>query len=81
MPLAMEKVLKGGREEKGYTYTIIRPSLLNDDTAPERKIREGIDGDFPIGYAISRDDTGRWIYDNILDQSADQEKYENNSRV
>ncbi|XXH04487.1 hypothetical protein Hte_010903 [Hypoxylon texense] len=58
-----------------YTYTIVRPSLLVDDAAPKREVRVGVDDDFVVGYTISRDDTGRWIYENLL--RGDEGKYEN----
>ncbi|KAI0138726.1 NAD(P)-binding protein [Hypoxylon sp. NC0597] len=72
----MERLLMGGMGDKGYTYSIVRPSLLNDDAQPERKIRAGVDDKPPVGYAISRDDTGRWIFENLLNREA-QDGYEN----
>ncbi|KAI1410627.1 NAD(P)-binding protein [Hypoxylon sp. FL1857] len=71
--LEMERLLLAGTDEKGYTYTIVRPSLLNDDARPERKIRSGIDNKPPVGYAISRDDTGRWIFENLLNKESQEE--------
>ncbi|KAI4863936.1 NAD(P)-binding protein [Hypoxylon rubiginosum] len=77
----MEKAVVDGSSSSsssGYTYTIVRPSLLVDDAAPEREVRVGIDDDYVVGYTISRDDTGRWIYENLLVR--DEEKtgrYEN----
>ncbi|OTA60054.1 NAD(P)-binding protein [Hypoxylon sp. EC38] len=75
----MERLLVGGAAEKegyGYTYSIVRPSLLNDDAQPERRIRAGVDDKPPVGYAISRDDTGRWIFENLLDRES-KDGYEN----
>ncbi|KAI1402882.1 hypothetical protein F4819DRAFT_453146 [Hypoxylon fuscum] len=66
--MAMEKALVSNAERVGYTHTIVRPSLLNDDTAPQKEIRVGLDNAFVVGYYISRDDTGRWIYENLLDE-------------
>ncbi|KAI1378467.1 NAD(P)-binding protein [Hypoxylon crocopeplum] len=74
---AMEKAVVEGEKRLGYTYTIVRPSLLSDDAAPQKEIRVGVDDDFVVGYAISRDDTGRWIYENLLDQKVEMGKYEN----
>lgn len=79
----MERLLVGGSQEvggvdgdRGYTYSIVRPSLLNDDAQPERRIRVGVDDKPPVGYAISRDDTGRWIFENLLNRESGDE-YEN----
>ncbi|KAI0840372.1 NAD(P)-binding protein [Hypoxylon sp. FL0890] len=69
----MERLLLGGTGDKGYTYTIVRPSLLNDDAQSERRIRSGIDDKPPVGYAISRDDTGRWIFENLLNPESQAE--------
>ncbi|KAI1451157.1 NAD(P)-binding protein [Annulohypoxylon stygium] len=65
--LAMESLLTGNAGEKGFTYSIVRPSLLTDPAVPDRKIRVGVDDKPPVGYGISRDDTGRWIFENLLD--------------
>ncbi|KAF3065843.1 putative fungal specific transcription factor domain-containing protein [Daldinia childiae] len=65
--IAMEKLLVEGAGKCGYTYSIVRPSFLVDEAAPRREIRVGL-GDAPaVGYVISRDDAGRWIYENLLD--------------
>ncbi|KAI1454887.1 NAD(P)-binding protein [Annulohypoxylon moriforme] len=64
--LAMESLLTGAAVEKAYSYSIVRPSLLTDPAVPDRKIRVGIDDKPPVGYGISRDDTGRWIFENLL---------------
>ncbi|KAI1763051.1 NAD(P)-binding protein [Hypoxylon sp. FL1150] len=76
--LAMETaVAEGAVAGQGYTYTIVRPSLLVDEAQPKREVRVGIDDDFVIGYTISRDDTGRWIYGNLLQDGDEIGKYEN----
>ncbi|KAI1143721.1 NAD(P)-binding protein [Hypoxylon sp. FL0543] len=67
---------KGTGKGYGYSYTIVRPSLLNDEAQPERAIRSGVDDKPPVGYAISRDDTGRWIFENLLDGES-REEYAN----
>ncbi|KAI0887647.1 NAD(P)-binding protein [Annulohypoxylon maeteangense] len=64
--LAMESLLTGAAAEKDYSYSIVRPSLLTDPAVPDRKIRVGVDEKPEVGYGISRDDTGRWIFENLL---------------
>ncbi|KAI0382774.1 NAD(P)-binding protein [Hypomontagnella monticulosa] len=75
--LAMEAELKRGARDLGYTYTIVRPSLLADTPAPERMIRVGLGEEPAVGYTISRDDTGRWIYENLLDGNGGCGGFEN----
>ncbi|KAJ9150884.1 NAD(P)-binding protein [Pleurostoma richardsiae] len=68
---AMEDQLLASGEE----YTIIRPSLLTD--GPEetkRPIRAGMEDPQAkklvsrvLGYTISREDVGKWIYENALE--------------
>ncbi|KAK6949869.1 hypothetical protein Daesc_008192 [Daldinia eschscholtzii] len=75
--IAMEALLVDGARDRGYTYSIVRPSFLVDEPQPHRKIRVGL-GDAPaVGYVISRDDAGRWIYENLLDGKAEEGTYEN----
>ena len=57
--------------ESGEDYTIIHPSLLvNGETSNE--IRVGIEDpktgreSTAIGYTISREDTGKWVADNLV---------------
>lgn len=57
--------------ESGEAYTIIRASLLvNGETSKE--IRVGIEDpktgreSNAIGYTISREDTGKWVADNLV---------------
>ncbi|KAK6836823.1 hypothetical protein PG987_007318 [Apiospora arundinis] len=64
---AMEDSLRAS----GETYTIVRPSLLTDGET-EKSIRVGVE-DFKegrlsqaVGYTISREDTGKWIAQNLL---------------
>ncbi|KAL7626094.1 hypothetical protein AAE478_002864 [Parahypoxylon ruwenzoriense] len=75
----MERDLLAAAPEGGFTYTVVRPSLLNDDAKPERPVRVGLDGEPAVGYFISRDDTGRWIFENLLaeEEGAERRTYEN----
>ncbi|KAI0180625.1 NAD(P)-binding protein [Hypoxylon sp. FL1284] len=65
---AMERVLVDGAAATGggYVYTLVRPSLLVDEANPRREVRAGVDDEFPVGWNISRDDAGRWVYENLL---------------
>ncbi|KAI5860482.1 NAD(P)-binding protein [Durotheca rogersii] len=74
----MEEVLVGGAAAGAYAYTLVRPSLLTDDAGkPERRVRAGAGAAPAIGYGISRDDAGRWIYENLLENAGERAKYEN----
>ena len=49
-------------------YVIVRPSLLTDGPALGMgKIREGTNNKPAVGYTISRDDVGSWIFESIID--------------
>ncbi|KJZ72079.1 hypothetical protein HIM_08534 [Hirsutella minnesotensis 3608] len=55
-------------------YVIVRPSLLVDGEKPDRKIRLHVEGPRGIekkelGYTISREDVGRWIFENLLSKA------------
>ncbi|KAI1339388.1 hypothetical protein F5Y15DRAFT_416253 [Xylariaceae sp. FL0016] len=60
--------------ESGEQYTVVRPSILVDG-ASQKPIRVGIEDwergreKEEIGYTISREDTGRWIFENLLRDS------------
>ena len=48
-------------------YTIVRPSLLTNGKAlGESKIRVGSEEEPAVGYTISRDDVGLWMFENLL---------------
>ena len=53
------------------TFTIVRASLLTDGES-NKEIRVGIENpktgreSSAIGYTISREDTGRWIAENLV---------------
>ncbi|GJC81141.1 UPF0659 protein YMR090W [Colletotrichum liriopes] len=56
----------------GEDYTFVRPALLSDGAAPGRAIRVGVEDpdkgveSKAVGYGISREDVGRWIFENVL---------------
>jgi hypothetical protein len=52
-------------------YTVIRASLLTDGKSLGMgKIRVGTEDEPKIGYFISRDDVGLWIYEEIINGDA-----------
>ncbi|RYP89316.1 hypothetical protein DL769_000071 [Monosporascus sp. CRB-8-3] len=58
----------------GYDYVVVRPSLLSDGAKPERDIRVGVEDlraevheSREIGNAISREDVGRWIFEELVE--------------
>ncbi len=80
VPHKDKKIMEDRLVESGEAYTIIRASLLvNGETSTE--IRVGIEDpktgreSNAIGYTISREDTGKWIADNLVQQV--DEKYIN----
>lgn len=65
----MEKALAASDE----SYTVVRASFLTDGGKTNKTIRVGIEDAASgklersaIGYTISRDDVGRWIFENVL---------------
>ena len=71
VPHEDKKAMEGRLVESGEAYTIIRASLLvNGETS--KVIRVGIEDpktgreSEAIGYTISREDTGKWIANNLV---------------
>jgi nucleoside-diphosphate-sugar epimerase len=75
----MEKLVidagkNGDGEQALVSWTIIRGSLYTNGPATEGKVRAGWEapvagtrGDVPIGYTISREDLGKWVYENCIE--------------
>ncbi|KAL1840013.1 hypothetical protein VTJ49DRAFT_930 [Mycothermus thermophilus] len=66
---------KGGEVE----WTIVRGSLYTDGPATEGKVRAGWEdpvagtrGEVPIGYTISREDVGKWIFEKCVEGSGEE---------
>jgi len=65
-------VLKAARRGEAKSkiicgYTIVRPSLLNNKApSNERKLRSGTESRPAIGYLISRNDVGKWIFEEVI---------------
>ncbi|KAI1503283.1 hypothetical protein F5X99DRAFT_110031 [Biscogniauxia marginata] len=68
---ADKRILEEKLVSAGETYAIVRPSLLVDGET-KKKIRVGIEDweqgleKKEVGYSISREDIGRWIFENLL---------------
>lgn len=58
----------GGKVSESISgWVIVRPSLLTDGPAlGERKVRVGREAKPAVGYTISREDVGGWIFDNFV---------------
>jgi hypothetical protein len=71
VPHRDKKAMEDHRVESGEPYTITHTSLLvNGETS--KKIRVGIEDpktgrkSTAIGYTVSREDTGKWVADNLV---------------
>ena len=71
VPHKDKKIMEDRLVESGEDYTIIHASLLvNGETSNE--IRVGVEDpktgreSTAIGYTISREDTGKWVADNLV---------------
>ncbi|WYZ39702.1 hypothetical protein EsH8_IV_000043 [Colletotrichum jinshuiense] len=71
-PHADKKVMEQKLVASAEDFTFVRPAFLSDGEVPHRKIRVGIEDpktgvqSKAVGYGISREDVGRWIFENIL---------------
>ncbi|KAK4227784.1 hypothetical protein QBC38DRAFT_476986 [Podospora fimiseda] len=83
----MEDLLIGSGEED---WTIIRASLYVDgkEGAKEKVIRAGKEDPVKkvvereaLGYTISREDVGRWIFEQLVEEKREKEEYEWKKRV
>jgi hypothetical protein len=70
-PIKDKKVMEALLVESGESYTIVHASHLTDGET-KKKIRVGIEDpttgreSTAIGYTISREDSGRWIAENLI---------------
>lgn len=71
VPHEDKKAMEDRLVESGEAYTIIRASLLVDGET-SKEVRVGIEDpktgreSQAIGYTISREDTGKWVADNLV---------------
>ncbi|KAF7538903.1 hypothetical protein G7Z17_g12533 [Cylindrodendrum hubeiense] len=72
VPHADKKVMEERLLESAERWVAVRPSFLVDGGKPDRKIRVGVEDlnkgveKKEVGYTISREDVGRWMYENLL---------------
>lgn len=66
---AMEALMFGS----GELFTVVRPSLLTDGDESNKPIRVGIEDPKAhkletkeVGYTISREDVGKWIFESLI---------------
>ena len=71
VPHEDKRIMEDRLIESGESFTIVRASLLTDGES-KKNIRVGIEDpkagreSSAIGYNISREDTGKWIADNLV---------------
>lgn len=67
----MERVIVENAESEGSMirgYVILRPSALTNGKAQgEEKVRVGTEESPSVGYWISREDVGLWMFENLLE--------------
>ncbi|KAL8377613.1 hypothetical protein RB595_008349 [Gaeumannomyces hyphopodioides] len=77
---AMEDMLVSS----GEAWTIVRPSFLTDESASKvRKIRVGVEDPVGkvllskdgVGYTISREEVGRWMFESLVEKEAGSETW------
>ena len=80
-PHADKKVMEDELSKSGERFVLVRPSFLSDGKAGKKvrvaieDIEKGVEKK-EIGYAISREETGQWMYKNLLGSEIAPE-YEN----
>jgi hypothetical protein len=70
---AMERLLMGAGGEA--EWVIVRGSLYTDGVATEGKVRVGVEDPVKgvvvrkesVGYTISREDVGKWVFENCIE--------------
>ncbi|KAF4982525.1 hypothetical protein FZEAL_1876 [Fusarium zealandicum] len=72
VPHADKRVMEDQLISSPERWVAVRPSLLVDGAAPDHAIRVAIEDPVKgvekkeVGYTISREDVGRWVYENLL---------------
>ncbi|OJJ06305.1 hypothetical protein ASPVEDRAFT_87613 [Aspergillus versicolor CBS 583.65] len=64
----MERVILDSAKDVLGGYVIVRPSLLTDGASVGdlSKIRVGVEKSPAVGYTISREDVGRWVFEYLV---------------
>lgn len=76
-PHADKEVMERELTASGERVVMIRPSYLKDEAKPEKAIRVGVEDPSKgverkeVGYFIAREDVGRWVYENLLQDPAE----------
>ncbi|KAK5994411.1 Reductase pytE [Cladobotryum mycophilum] len=82
-PHADKKVMEEYIIAHDERYVLVRPSFLTDGEKPDRKIRVAVEDPnkgverLENGYFISREDVGRWVFENLLLSGGAPNQYEN----
>ena len=81
VPHEDKKVAEQRLFDSAERFVIVRPSLLVDGEKPDKAIRVNVEGPNGIerkevGYFISRDDVGRWMFENLLQKAGGGCEYE-----
>ncbi|KAF7549633.1 hypothetical protein G7046_g8285 [Stylonectria norvegica] len=75
-----KKIMEQRLVESSERWVVVRASWLVDGANPERQVRVGVEDpkkgveQKQVGYTISREAVGAWIYENLL--AVDPVKYE-----
>ena len=68
---AMEDlVVEAGKQGVVGGWTIVRASALTNGKATDGRVRVGTEGKPVVGYTISREDVGGWIYREVVVKGA-----------
>ncbi|KAI8625627.1 hypothetical protein F5Y19DRAFT_449616 [Xylariaceae sp. FL1651] len=72
VPHADKKIMEEKIVSSGEMYCLVRPSTLVNGEKPDKQIRVGVEDlhrgpeSKEVGYTISREDVGRWIFEHLL---------------
>ncbi|KHO01221.1 NAD(P)-binding domain protein [Metarhizium album ARSEF 1941] len=80
-PHADKRVAEQTLNGSGERFVLVRPSLLQNGERPDRPVRVHVEGDGgvehrEVGYFISREDVGRWMFENLLQRADRANRYE-----
>lgn len=71
---AMERLVMGSTSGEGVEWTVVRGSLYTNGPATEGLVREGMEDPVTgrvessaVGYTISREDVGKWVFENCVE--------------
>lgn len=83
-----KKKMEAALLASGEAWTVVRPSLLTDAAEEEegkeqrtkaKPVREGMEDPSAhaleskaVGYTITREDVGRWMFENVVDEQSDK---------